>query len=321
MRLLVTGATGFVGRHLCAYLAAAGHEMAGTYWDDHPDASLGTIPCGELVEMDLADRRALDRFIARVEPEAVVHLAGLSHVGGSWRRLAEYFRVNTLGAENVAAAAHDAGVRRVLLASSAEVYGAVPEGEQPLTEDRPVAPGSPYAMTKAAAERIALARAPEAAVVVRAFNLIGPGQAKRFALPSFAAQLAEIRAERRPPVLAVGNLAARRDFVHVADAVRALTLLACRGEVGTVYNLASGRDRSIAEALEALIEVSGTNPRVERDPERLRPVDQPLLVGDASRLRALGWTEELGFERAIRDLWDEAVEATEAPEAGEEVEA
>lgn len=312
MRVLVTGATGFVGRHLCCRLAADGHEMAGTYWGDHPDALLGEIPCGELVEVDLGDGPALDDLVDRFEPEAVVHLAGLSHVGGSWERMAEYFRVNTLGSENVAVAAERIGVRRLLIASSAEVYGAVPEDEQPLAEDRPVAPASPYALTKAAAERLALARAPERTVVVRAFNLIGPGQARHFALPSFAVQLAEIRRGDRPPVLSVGNLAARRDFVHVADAARALALLACRGEPGTVYNLASGEGRSIAEALETLIEVSGTNPRVERDPERLRPVDQPLLVGDATRLGALGWCVELGFERAIRDLWKEAVEEVEA---------
>ena len=300
MRILVTGATGFVGPHLVRRLLAAGHAVTGTFWEVRV-----SLPGAELVEADLGDRQTLAALVDRTRPEVIVHLAGLSHVGGSWDRMADYYRVNVLGTQNVVELAPASA--RVLVASSAEVYGLVPEDEQPIAEERQVAPASPYAMTKAMAELVALTTRPEGVVVVRSFNIVGPGQARRFALPSFAAQLAAIHRGEAEPVLRVGNLAARRDFVHVQDAVRALELVASTGEPGATYNLASGRAHSIAEALDRLIEVSGTQPRIEQDPARLRPVDQPLLVGDASKLRALGWTEERGFERAIRDLWEETL--------------
>lgn len=307
MRVLVTGASGFVGRHVVACLQEAGDEVAGTCWGE-----CANLPSVELHELDLGDRPGFERLLAAFRPDAVVHLAGLSHVGRSWGHLPEYYTVNVAGTENLLRAARgtrgaDGAPPRVIIASSAEVYGAVPEAEQPLGEERVLSPGTPYALTKAACERLALALAGESAIVVRSFNLIGPGQAKIFALPSFAAQLAEIRAGRSEPVLAVGNLAARRDFVHVGAAARAFALLVRQGEPGTVYNLASGEERSIAQALDRLIEVSGLDVRLAPDPERMRPVDQPLLVGDPGRLRALGWAPTPDFDAAIHELWDEAV--------------
>jgi GDP-4-dehydro-6-deoxy-D-mannose reductase len=211
--------------------------------------------------------------------------------------MGEYFRVNVLGTENLLNAA--AG-RRVVVASSAEVYGAVPAERQPIREEEPVDPRSPYAMTKAAAERLAYAHG---AVVVRSFNLVGPGQAPSFALPTFAAQLAAISRGEQEPVLKVGNLSARRDFLHVDDGAAALRLLAETGEPGGTYNLASGQAVAIAEALDRLQAVSGVTARVETDPERMRPADLPLLLGDNRRLTALGWAPERGLDQALADLW------------------
>jgi GDP-4-dehydro-6-deoxy-D-mannose reductase len=300
MRVLVTGAGGFVGRHLARHLAEEGGRVAGTYWPEPLE-----LPGVDLHEADVRDPEAVVRVLDRVRPDVVIHLAGLSHVGDSWKRPGCYFRVNVTGTENVLRAAGDA---RVILASSADVYGAVPEDEQPIAEDRPLDPGTPYGVTKAAAERLAFSLAGERALVVRSFNLVGPGQAPSFALPSFAAQLAAIRRGEREPVLRVGNLAARRDFVHVEAAARAYALLARRGEGGSVYNLASGRAFSVREALDALLAASGVEARVETDPERFRPLDLPLLAGDPSRLRALGWEPEPGMEEAIEELWREAAD-------------
>jgi GDP-4-dehydro-6-deoxy-D-mannose reductase len=176
----------------------------------------------------------------------------------------------------------------------------VPEGEQPLAEDRPVDPRSPYALTKAAAERLALQRG---AVVARSFNLVGPGQSATFALPSFASQLAAIASGGAEPVLRVGNLSARRDFVHVDDGAAAFRILAERGHPGHVYNIASGRASSIAEALERLMAVSGVRAEVRPEAERMRPVDLPLLLGDAHRLRRLGWEPRRTLDDALLDLW------------------
>ncbi|HNU83872.1 MAG TPA: NAD-dependent epimerase/dehydratase family protein, partial [Thermoanaerobaculia bacterium] len=147
MRVLVTGATGFLGRHLVAALRGAGHEVVGTGFG-HELA----LPGVALHELDVRDAGAVARLLATVRPDAVAHLAALSHVGESWRRPDEYFAVNVLGVEHLL---RHAGGARFLFISSAEVYGAVPEGEQPIRESRPVAPRTPYAMTKAAAERLA----------------------------------------------------------------------------------------------------------------------------------------------------------------------
>jgi len=304
MRVLITGVSGFVGRHVARRLLEEGEQVAATVWGEAL-----SLPGVALHEADIQDPAAVDRVLQAAAPDVVIHLAGLSHVGESWARPGEYFRVNVLGTENVVRAAAGA---KVLVASSGEVYGAVPEAEQPIREDRLPAPTSPYALTKAAAERVALAVPGAQAIVVRSFNLIGPGQARQFALPSFAAQLAAIRRGEQEPVLHVGNLAARRDFVHVEAAARAYLLLARSGVPGRVYNLASGRAVSIADALDALVHASGVSARIEQDPARMRPVDVPLLAGDAAGLAALGWCAEPGFEAAVCSLWHEALAGTGA---------
>jgi len=297
MRVLVTGASGFVGSRLMQRLDAAGHDTWGTVLGP-PGEPVGT---GKLVELDLRSAEAVARVVGRIEPEAIVHLAGLSHVGRSWSALADYFQANVLGTRNLLAVAREA---RVIVASSAEVYGSVPEDQQPIAESRELAPQSPYALTKAAVELLAL---PAGAIVVRSFNLVGPGQATEFALPTFAQQLALIHRGRQEPVLAVGNLAARRDFLHVDDALSAYVLLLERGEPGTVYNLGSGAACSIEEALHRLMVLSGVKARVEVVPDRLRPVDIPLLLADCSRLRGLGWEERRDLDRALGDLWAETL--------------
>ncbi len=294
LRILVTGATGFVGRRLVGRLAEAGHAVGAVAIDQH-----GLPAAVARYVVDVRDAAGLCEVCAGFAPDRIVHLAALSHVGESWRRIPEYFAVNVLGVEHVLAAARECPV---LFMSSAEVYGLVPDDAQPIPESRPVSPRTPYALTKAAAERLALAAG---ATVVRSFNLLGAGQAANFALPSFAAQLVAIERGARP-VLAVGNLSARRDFVHVDDAISALARLAVDPRPGEIFNLASGGDHSIAELLDRLIALSGLAVRCEEDPEKLRPVDVPRLCGDASRLRALGWEPQRGVEAALCDLFAEA---------------
>lgn len=294
LRILVTGATGFVGKRLAGRLAAAGHRV-GAVAIDQQDLPFA---CDRFA-VDIRDAAELSATVARFAPDRIVHLAALSHVGESWRRIPEYFAINVLGVENVLAAARGCPV---LFMSSAEVYGLVPDEEQPIPEVRPLSPRNPYALTKAAAERLALAAG---GTVVRSFNLIGAGQAPSFALPSFASQLAAIECGA-PPLLSVGNLSARRDFLHIDDAVAALVRLAEAPQAGAVFNLASGVDYSISELLGRLIVLSALDVRCAEDPEKLRPVDVPRLCGDASRLRALGWVPERGVDAALADLFAEA---------------
>jgi GDP-4-dehydro-6-deoxy-D-mannose reductase len=191
MHVLITGAAGFVGSRLARHLLEQGDRVSGTYLDVKPD-----LEGVDLYEADLQDRAALERAVREASPDAVVNLAGLSHIGESWEweRMPDYFWVNVVGTENVVAAA--AG-RPVVIVSSADVYGMVPREEQPISEERRIIPQTPYALTKAAAERIALA---QGAIVVRSFNLVGPGQVPKFALAGWAAKLAEIRRGEREPV-------------------------------------------------------------------------------------------------------------------------
>ncbi|RPH53721.1 NAD-dependent epimerase/dehydratase family protein, partial [bacterium] len=264
MHLLVTGIAGFVGSRLARHLLERGDRVSGTWLDVRPE-----MEGVELHEADVLDRAALERAVAESSPDAVVHLAGLSHIGEAWDRMADYFWVNVVGVENLLAAA---GGRPVVIASSADVYGDVPREEQPIPEDRRIAPQTPYALTKAAAERLALAYG---AVIVRSFNLIGPGQVPKFALPSWACQLAAIGRGEAEPVLRVGNLSTRRDFVHVDDGAAAYRLLAEKGSPGTAYNLSSGKATEMREALDRLIALSGVEVRVEENCFPPRPFDIP----------------------------------------------
>ncbi|HEY4593281.1 MAG TPA: GDP-mannose 4,6-dehydratase [Thermoanaerobaculia bacterium] len=294
MRILVTGVAGFVGSRLARHLLEQGDRVSGTYIEARPD-----IPGVELFDADLLDRAAMERVVREADPDAVVNLAGLSHIGESWKweRMPHYYWVNIVGTENVVRAADG---RRVVIASSADVYGSVPREEQPIAESRPVAPQTPYALTKAAAERLALAHG---AVIVRSFNLLGPGQAPNFALASWARQLAAIRRDEQEPVLYVGDLSTARDFTHVDDGAEAYRLLAEKGERGGIYNLASGKAVSMREALERLLAIADVHPEVQEKAFEPRPFDIPYLSGDAGRLRALGWQPRRSLDDALRDIW------------------
>jgi GDP-4-dehydro-6-deoxy-D-mannose reductase len=295
MHVLITGVAGFVGSRLARRLLEQGDRVSGTFLGAEPD-----LDGVDLYEADLRDREAMERVVRTASPDAIVNLAGLSHIGDSWEweRMPDYFWVNVVGTENVVAVA--AG-RPVVVVSSADVYGDVPLEEQPIREDRPLKPQTPYALTKAAAERIALAGR---AIVVRSFNLIGPGQVPKFALAGWAAKLAEIRRGEREPVLEVGDLSTARDFVHVDDGADAYRALVEKGSPGTVYNLAGGKGVPMRTALERLLEISGVQAEVKEGVFPPRPFDIPYLSGDTSRLRALGWEPRRTLDDALRDLWE-----------------
>lgn len=294
MRILITGIAGFVGSRLARHLLARGDRVSGTYLDAPPH-----FEGVELYEANVEDREALERAVRAARPDAIVNLAGLSHIGESWNweQMADYFWVNVAGTDNVLAVA--AG-RPVVIASSADVYGTVPVAEQPIREDRRIAPQTPYALTKAASERLAAAHG---AVIVRSFNLVGPEQATKFALPSWAAQLAAIRKGERAPVLEVGDLSTARDFVHVDDGAVAYRLLAEKGERGGVYNLSSGQAVPMRDVLARLLEISGVAAEVREGVYPPRPFDIPCLSGDPGRLLALGWKPERTLDDALSDLW------------------
>lgn len=294
MRAFVTGGHGFVGTWLRAHLEAAGDEVVAPL----------------LHEVDILDAGAVAGALAEARPDAVYHLAGLAHVGRSWEDAERYFEVNAAGTLHLLEAARRlTAPPRVLLVSSAEVYGAVKPDELPLTEGSPLLPVSPYAASKAAAELLGVqAHLGRGLPVVRArpFNHVGPGQEPTFAAPAFARRIVEAqRAGAR--TLRVGNLAARRDLVDVRDVVRAYRLLVASGQPGAAYNVCSGRDVGMDELVRLLLDLSGASLEIEVDPELMRPADVPVLRGDPAKLRAAtGWAPEIPLEQSLGDVLAEA---------------
>jgi GDP-4-dehydro-6-deoxy-D-mannose reductase len=300
VRALITGGAGFVGRWLAEHLRAEGDEVVVS---DH--------------ETDVTDAAAIADALEAADPDAVYHLAALTHVGESWAAPTEVLRVNVIGTAEVLAAARRL-VRPpvVLLASSAEVYGLVTPDDLPLTESAPAAPVTPYAASKLAAEEVALQAwrgHGQPVVVARAFNHIGPGQAARFAVSGLAHRILEAQ-HAGSTTLAVGTLESRRDFTDVRDVVRAYRLLVTSGRAGSRYNVCSGRDRSITEIAARLLELSGARLTFALDPDLVRPVDLPVLRGSPDALEAAtGWLPEIPLDVTLRDVLDDVERRLEAP--------
>jgi GDP-4-dehydro-6-deoxy-D-mannose reductase len=302
--VLVTGAAGFVGSWLIRALQETAVRVVGTCLPGTRNDKLDV----EWEELDLRERSALDAMLARVRPRWIVHLAALAQPAAAALRpldalSANYLVVDALLEAMRARAPH----ARLLLVSSGEVYGFQAAGAPPHDESRPLRPDSLYAATRAAAEqRAVLAVERDGLDVVRArpFNHTGPGRGAAYAESSFARQLARIERGEQEPRVRVGNLDARRDFSDVRDVVCAYRLLLERGERGAVYNVASGRARSIRSLLERLIGCSRVRPAIEVDPALYRAAapDQIELAGDASRLRALGWAPARDLDQTLAEV-------------------
>ena len=291
MRAFVTGASGFVGPWLCRHLEASGDEV---------------VPAGH--DRDVTDADSIAEALIASRPDAVYHLAAQSSVGSSWADATGTFRVNVFGTLHVLDAANACPSRpRVLVVSSAEVYGEVSPVALPVAETAPFRPGTPYAASKAAAELAGLqAFLGRGLEVVRArpFNHTGPGQGPGFVVPALARQVVEASLTGAT-VLKTGNLTARRDFTDVRDVVAAYRLLIERGAAGEVYNVCTGRSVLLLDLVERLLSLAGADLSVEVAPERLRPVDVPEMRGDPRRLEDLtGWRPAIDLDRTLRDVLD-----------------
>ena len=291
MRALVTGAGGFVGRHLVRHLAEAGDEVV--------EMELGVDG------IDIADAEPTTEAVMAAKPQVVYHLAGAADVGGSWSSPRETFLANALGTLNVLEAARASGAERVLAVTSADVYGRVTEDELPLGEDRPLRPVSPYAASKVAADAIAQQawlghRLP--VIRVRAFNHLGPGQSDRFVAPSLAARIARNERDGGDEV-PIGNMTPLRDVTDVRDVVRAYRLLMEHGEAGGVYNVCRGVAVSVKEIAEDLMAMAARPMHLVSDPALQRPVDIPVLVGDNTTLRrTTGWEPTIPLSTTLADV-------------------
>lgn len=289
MRALVTGSSGFVGRHLVAHLAASGDEVTAV---DR--------------EVDVTDEEGLRAVVASSRPEAVYHLAALTHVGESWEKAAEYTRVNVVGTQCVLdAVAALCPTAVTILVSSSEVYGVTSVEDQPLVETFRLAPANPYSASKVEAERVArdaVRARGQVVVIARPFNHVGPGQSTGFVVPALVQRLLDAR-ERGEDSVAVGDLSTRRDFLDVRDVVRAYRLLATAGAAGEAYNVASGHDVAISEIAEQLVARVAPGTRLVVDPALLRPVEVPVARGSHEKLtRATGWTPAIPLATSLDDV-------------------
>ena len=294
MKALVTGAGGFVGQTLVAHLEANDDEVVAV------DRAHGP---------DVTDGAAVREVIGRERPDAVYHLAAVTHIGASWDAPLEVFRINAEGTFNVLAACKAAGVDRVLVVGSADEYGAVRPEDLPLSEEAPLRPLTPYGASKVAAEFLGLQAflGEQLPVIrVRAFNHTGREQPDRFMIPGLARRIAAAERDGRKEI-PVGSLEPVRDFTNVEDVVVAYRLLVERGEPGEVYNVCSGVGHSVADVADHLLALARHPIELVPDPSLLRPVEVPRLVGDNTRLRqATGWAPTISFEdtlAAVLDRW------------------
>ena len=303
MRILVTGCRGFVGRHLVRTLEERGHDVV------EADRTLGV----SRLAFDVTDGDAVAEAIDSAQPEAIAHLAAQAFVPDSQEDPAATFAVNVGGTLNVLEAVRNSrrsSAARVLVVSSADVYGVQPPGAYPLDETAPPLPRNPYAASKAATEALALAYAHSYrvdTVVTRAFNHIGPGQDERFAVADFATQLARVASGGEPQLL-VGNLDASRDFLDVRDVCAAYAvLLEGGGSSGEIYNVCSGVATTMKDVLRRLITIAHVPVEVRDNPERMRAADIPLSVGTAAKLHAAtGWAPRIPLSATLRAVYDDA---------------
>jgi GDP-4-dehydro-6-deoxy-D-mannose reductase len=308
VRVLVTGVTGFVGGHLVELLRRE-HPEVEILGLARPRGGL-VLPGGvRLLDADLEDAGSVVAAVERACPDRVFHLAGQSSVHQSWQDPSGTLRANLHGALHLLEGLRRrAPAARVLVVGSADEYGPG-NATLPLREDAPLAPGSPYAVSKMAQGFLAREYGRCFGMHVlctRTFPHTGPGRGELFAESSFARQIAEAEAGLRPAVIEVGNLEAERDFSDVRDVVRAYWELLERGAPGSAYNVCSGRGVRIRELLERLVSLARVPLEVRVDPSRLRPADIPSLVGDPSRLReATGWEPRIDLATTLRDLLED----------------
>lgn len=316
IRALVTGAAGFAGQHLVAELLRQGASVVGVALESKPHLSTLSSEEGEAVtwvQADLLQRDQVRAALRAYPADRIFHLAAFSSVRKSHQDPDAAMSVNVVGTLNLleelaALRLESESDPRVLITGSAEVYGASAARCRPLNEDCPLEPLSPYAVSKAAQEMLALTFARTNAlpvIVTRSFNHTGPGQQPPFVAPELATQVARARrtSTAGSAPIRVGNPEIRRDFTDVRDVVRAYVALIEDGEPGEVYNVCSEKTYSIGELITMLAEVAGLEVELELDAERAHAVDVPEVIGDASRLRAAtGWSPAIEMRKTLADL-------------------
>ena len=313
MRAMITGITGMIGKHLADLLIEEGCRVAGI--SRVTSASLYNRQKQPYKHYagDILDTNFLAKAWEDFKPEVVFHLAAQAYNGASWDAEDTTYALNVTGSRNVLNTCRDITPKaRVIPACSSAEYGFVPDHLIPIKEDvTPLQPITPYGVSKAAMEMMSRQfhlNYGMDVIMSRLFIHVGPNHPPVTALQNFAMQLAAIKLGRQDPVMKVGNLETSRDFVDVRDGARALWTLAQKGKTGEVYNQCSGKAWSIKESLEMLIEISGLEVDVQTDPALLRPSDEKVLLGDSTKLEALGWKPEIPFKKTLEDIYNNWLE-------------
>ncbi len=296
MKALITGVNGFVGRYLEKELQNNQYDVVGT-----------DVIGDNVYKIDLLDYENLVQLIEQHEPDVIFHLAGQSSVGYSWKNPKYTVELNVCGTINLLNAVH-AGTKkaRVIIIGSSDQYGVIRLEDNPVKEDQPQNPGSPYAISKYSQELIALSLSKAYGldvILTRSFNHIGAGQKTGFVVSDFSSAIVDIEKGRNEPILMVGNLDAKRDFSDVRDVVCAYRLLAEKGISGEVYNVGSGVAISIQELLTTLLALSPAKITVKQDPAKLRPSDVPIVCCDNQKLvRQTGWKPTCKIEDTLQEI-------------------
>ncbi|MFO7661287.1 MAG: GDP-mannose 4,6-dehydratase [Chloroflexota bacterium] len=318
MRIFVTGATGFAGSHLVDQLLDGDHQISALV---HPATGHQTLPDHPNIMPVVGDLLNLQDMISIVSdsrPDVIYHLAGQAYPSRSWSDPAQTLAVNTGGTGNLLLAATEFGRPRVVIVSSAEIYGPLTSDDLPLTEQTPARPRHPYGISKQAAGELARVyweRYGLPVIEARPFNHIGPRQAPGFVVPDFASQLAAIRLGRQESVIQVGNLDPERDFTDVRDVAAAYIALAAKGQPGEPYLICSGRPVSVRYLLETLVDLAGIPVEIQIATGRVNPTDTPCLYGSHNKITAhTGWLPRIPLRQSLSDAledWERRLRETE----------
>ena len=304
MKALITGINGFVGEYLSDFLISNQIDVYGTVLSE--EASIENISDNKIFKMDLLDKNEVNKIIAEIKPDYIFHLAGQSSVALSWKKPDLTINVNVIGTINLLEAVKlYSNKSRVLIIGSSDQYGIVNPEQCPISENTPMNPQSPYATSKKTQEEIAIQYFKTFkidTIIVRAFNHIGPKQNKGFVIADFASQIAEIEKEKKAAIIKVGNLDAKRDFTDVRDVVRAYYLVMTNGKPGEIYNVGSGITYKIKEILDKLLSLAKVSIYIEKDNDKMRPSDVPLIQCDNSKISTeCGWTLQYPIDQTLID--------------------
>lgn len=310
-KVLITGASGFVGGYLAEHLLSLGnYEIYGTY---HSEKNKEASPVKDAIhffQVDLQNKETTESLVKEVNPELIFHLAAQANVPESFKDPVGTFHANVDSQLNLfeALRVNQLTNTRVLIVASSEVYGYVKEEDLPVDEETPLRPANPYSVSKIAQDYLGFQyhlsyQMP--IIRVRAFNHVGPRQEARYVVSDFAKQVASIEKGIQEPIMKLGNLEARRDITDVRDMVRAYHLLIEKGESGEVYNIGSGQSHAIQEVLDILLSYIAVPVTVEKDPEKFRPSDIPDIVADTTKIKNLtGWQPEISLKHTLKDTLD-----------------